>query len=73
MKCVVSNILAVAEFGIAAKPEDRDMCRDIFAKPDRLKDLIVFDAEGGNRCNFLGHAGKRPRNVVHSMTPCRRS
>ena len=48
---------------LAAKPEDADDVQAIFRKAGRLKDLIVFDAEGANRCNFFGCL-KRPRDVV---------
>ena len=48
---------------LAAKPEDAQDVERVFAKARRLKDLIIFDAEGGNRCNFLACL-KRPRDVV---------
>ena len=66
LKSVVSHPRS-AGIGIAAKPEDPDMWCDIFRKAGRLNDLIVFDAEGGYRCNFLGRL-KRPRDVVQFIT-----
>lgn len=52
---------------ILPKPEDIQMWTAIFRKAGRLNDLIIFDAEGGNRCNFLGCL-KRPRDVVQFIT-----
>ena len=52
---------------IAAKPEDAQDVERVFAKAGRLKDLIVFDAESGHRCNFLACL-KRPRDVVEFLS-----
>jgi hypothetical protein len=52
---------------LAAKPEDAKDVEAIFRKAGRLNDLIVFDAEGNRRCNFLGCAGS-PRDVVQFIT-----
>jgi hypothetical protein len=52
---------------LAAKPEDANDVEAIFRKAGRLNDLIVFDAEGDRRCNFLGCAGS-PRDVVQFIT-----
>jgi len=52
---------------LAAKPEDADDIEAVFRKAGRLKDLIVFDAGNGWRCNFFGCL-KRPRDVVTFVT-----
>ena len=52
---------------LAAKHEDVGDVRKLFLKAGRIKDLIVFDAEGANRCNFFGCL-KRPRDVVTFIT-----
>jgi hypothetical protein len=52
---------------LAAKPEDVSDVACIFRKAGRLKDLILFDANGPRRCNFFGCL-KRPRDVVQFLT-----
>ena len=53
---------------LAAKPEDADDVREVFRKARRLQDLILFDAEGPWRFNFLDYVGKgQTRNVVQCL------
>jgi hypothetical protein len=52
---------------VAAKPEDAQDAELVFAKARRLKDLLMFNADGGNRCNFLSYV-KRPRDVVQFLS-----
>jgi hypothetical protein len=53
---------------LAAKPEDRGDVEAVFTKARRLDDLIVFDAQGPWRCNFLGYVGRgQTRNVVQCL------
>jgi hypothetical protein len=49
------------------KPEDIEVWLAIFRKAGRMKDVIVFSAEGDRRCNLLGYL-KRPRDVVQFLT-----
>lgn len=52
---------------LAAKPEDSTDVMKLFDSAGRGKDLIVFDADGEMRCNFL-NCLKRPRDVVTFLT-----
>jgi hypothetical protein len=70
-KLLLSSIVAhprSAGLGLSAKPEDAEMWRDIFAKAGRLDDLIVFDAQGPWRCNFLGEVGKAGHDLPRHAT-----
>jgi len=66
MQAVVSNPQSGGLI-LAAKPEDVGDVMRIFRKALRLKDLIVFDADGPYRCNFL-NCLKTPRDVVTFIT-----
>jgi hypothetical protein len=53
---------------LAAQPQDVGMWKEIFRKTGRLRDLIIFDAEGPYRFNFLDYVGRGPvRNTVQCM------
>jgi hypothetical protein len=66
MQAIVSHPQS-AGLILAAKPEDVSDIQAIFRKAERLKDLIVFDADGDKRCNFFAYF-KRPRDVVQFVT-----
>jgi hypothetical protein len=52
---------------LAAKPDDAEMWTRIFEQAGR--ELIVFDAQGPYRCNFLDYVGQgQTRNVVQCLT-----
>jgi hypothetical protein len=51
---------------LAAKPEDAAEVQAVFGRAKRTKDLIVFDAEGPHRTNFLA-AMRSPRDVVQFL------
>lgn len=53
---------------LAAQPGDLAMWRDIFKKAGRLKDLIVFDADGPHACNLMDClSGGGPRLVTDML------
>jgi hypothetical protein len=41
---------------LAAKPEDADSIREVFRQEGRADDLLVVNADGELRCNFLDYA-----------------
>lgn len=58
---------------LCAKPGDRDDYLRMFAELGRLDDVLVFDASGGHRLNFLDYELKRPHggesiNAVELLT-----
>jgi hypothetical protein len=55
----------------AAKPDDLPMWREIFAGVGRRDDLLVFDAAGSLRCNFVEYEATRgghTRNITKFIT-----
>ena len=52
---------------LCAKPEDAADVHRVFHNAKRLDDLVIFDAEGKMRCNFL-NCMKRPRDAVTLLT-----
>jgi hypothetical protein len=53
---------------LAAKPEDCDMWKAVAAQAGRLDDLIVLDAAGPHRCNYLSDLGQaQAMNVVQVL------
>jgi len=56
---------------LAAKPEDTDMWRRIFADAGRTDDLLIFSPDNPLRFNFLAYemqAGGHTRNITRCIT-----
>ena len=66
MQAIIDNRMSGGLI-LAAKPEDIRDVQAVFKKAGRLKDLIVFDAKGKCRTNFLDCL-RHPRDVVQFIT-----